>query len=118
MAQQRQYWQMQGVRLCPRVIFLEDLISELRNWRDTDEKLLLLMDANENLESGPLTRLLSHCDLDMHDIIHHISRQPGPPTFIRGTRQIDGVWATKDVTESAVVSFLSTLGQGITVASM
>ena len=100
-AQQRRYWQLHGIRVCPRVKFREDLFDLLKQWRENGDKLILLMDANENLESGPIERMLKHPDLNMEDIISKRSNTDGPATFIRGQRQIDGAWATKDIKISA-----------------
>ena len=47
--------------------------------------------------NGPLSRMLAHTDLGMIDAVHHRSGLPGPHTFIRGSRQIDGAWVTLDV---------------------
>lgn len=98
MAQQRRYWRLQGNRECPRKIWRKDLIKALIQWRNEGDKLILLMDSNENMENGPLARLLQQEDLQMKDIIKHKTGIPGPPTFIRGKRQIDGAWMTPDVT--------------------
>ena len=104
-AQQRRYWLLHGLRVCPRVKFREDLFNLLKQWRENGEKLILLMDANENLLSGPIERMLRHPDLDMEDVIRRRSNMDGPATFIRGQRQIDGAWATKDI-EVAAAGFL------------
>ena len=94
MAQQRRYWRAQGSRLCPRIRFRIDLFSQLQQWRNEGEKLILLLDANENMMSGPLSRALQHPDLQMYDAIQKRTDSPGPPTFIRGSRQIDTVLCT------------------------
>ena len=57
----------------------------------------MFVDSNENMDGGPLARMLGHEDLDMVDAIKSRSKQSGPNTFVRGSRQIDGVWVTKDI---------------------
>ena len=47
--------------------------------------------------NGPLSRMLAHTDLGMIDAVQYRSGLLGPPTFIRGSRQIDGAWVTPDV---------------------
>ena len=42
--------------------------------------------------NGPLSRMLAHTDLGMIDVVQHRSGLPGPQTFIRGSRQNDGVY--------------------------
>ena len=41
--------------------------------------------------------MLQNTDIDMKDVIKYKSKIPEPPTFVRGTRQIDAVWITKDI---------------------
>ena len=97
MAQQRRYWRLQGNRKNPRALFVRDLCNSLLQWRNQGEKLLLILDANEDLCCGRLSRALENEDLGMKDIIAQRTGLPGPATFIRGQRQIDGAWATPDL---------------------
>ena len=36
-------------RSCPRKRFQEDLVRQLKKWRDKGERLVVCMDANENI---------------------------------------------------------------------
>ena len=53
------------------------------------------------MENGTLARCLSSIDLQMYDVIKARSGIQGPNTFIRGSRQIDGAWATPDINVKA-----------------
>ena len=53
-AQQCQYWYMEGNYQCPRKLFCLQLIAQLTEWREDGKKLILLMDENENMENGQL----------------------------------------------------------------
>ena len=97
MAQQRRYWKLQGNRQCPRKLFRQHLVEQLTEWRNDNEKLILMLDSNETMASGPLSRLLQGPELAMVDAIHLRSQSPDPNTFICGRRQIDGAWVTPDV---------------------
>ena len=97
LAQHRRYWRLQGNNICPRRLMREALILQLKEWRSQGEKLILLIDGNENMAGGPLARLLSDPELNMVDAIHQRSNLPGPATFVRGRRQIDGAWITPDI---------------------
>ena len=96
-AQQRRYWKLQGNKQRPRKLLQQDLIRQLKEWRNQGEKLILFLDSNGNMLNGPLSRMLAHTDLGMIDAVHHRSGLPGPHTFIKGSRQIDGAWVTLDV---------------------
>ena len=96
-AQQRRYWRARNNYQCPRKLFRHQLLEQLRKWRTAGEKLVLLIDANEDMESGPLQKLLRDTDLDMKDAVKQRSGLSGPATWARGSKQIDGVWVTPDL---------------------
>ena len=96
-AQQKRYWMLHGCSQCPRKLFRENLIQLLTEWKENGDRIILLMDANEDMKSGQLASLLSAPSLNMIDVIKNKAGQDGPHTWIRGKRQIDGVWATRDV---------------------
>ena len=81
MAQQRRYWCLQVDHTCPLKLFRQHLIAQLIVWRNDNEELILLLDSNENLASGPLSRLLQGPDLTMVDAVNLRSQTPGPHTF-------------------------------------
>ena len=96
-AQQKRYWKMKGDNRCPRRIFREQLIEMLSEWKEEGDQLILFIDSNEDMEKGQLQKMLKNSNLDMRDAVKYKSNMPGPPTFVRGSRQIDGVWVTKEL---------------------
>ena len=58
----------------------------------------MCMDANEDIYKKEIGRLLTNEDgLNMSEVVGDFTGTPVGPTFFRGTKPIDGVWATKDV---------------------
>ena len=96
-AQQRRYWRLQGNRNCPRKILCTDLIHKMKEWRNEGDTLIILLDSDEDMNGGPLARMLQHPFLDMRDAIKTRTHMEGPHTFIRGSRKIDGAWITPDI---------------------
>ena len=96
-AQQRRYWRIQGDKRCPRRIFREELVNLITEWREEGDKVVLFIDSNENMEQGQLQRMLQKQEIDMKDAIKERSGCIGPSTFVRGSKQIDAVWTTKDI---------------------
>ena len=94
--QQCRFWRSKGTRSCPRKLFRDQLIASLRKWREGGDRLVLFMDANEDMRDGPLQRELSS-SLDMYDVVSSFSDSAPVATYQRGSRQIDGVWATSDL---------------------
>ena len=67
-------------------------------WGKEGDKLILVLDGNEDMKDGQLAQMLQNPDLDMKDIIKLHMEINGPATFSRGSRQIDGAWITPDMT--------------------
>jgi Pyruvate/2-oxoacid:ferredoxin oxidoreductase delta subunit len=48
--QQHQYWiTKQGCLICLRVKFQEDLVAQLKRWREQGDKLIVCLDANKDV---------------------------------------------------------------------
>ena len=97
MAQHRRYWRLQGEHRCPRRLMRLALVEKLKEWRSQGDKLILFIDGNEDMSTGPLARMLADEELAMIDAVRSKSNLPGPPTFARGRRQIDCAWVTPDI---------------------
>ena len=94
--QHRRYFRSKRIRGCPRAMFKKDLITAMKEWRAEGDRLILMLDANEDLNRGPLQRKL-RSELQMRDLIRERSNKAGPKTYFRGSTQIDGAFATPDV---------------------
>jgi len=102
-SQQRRYqiWHQQDHITCPRVKFREDLGKLLKTWRAVGDKLIVCLDANENIYTQALRKLFT--DPGGLGMIEAVGRYTGKkigPTHFRGQRPIDGIWTTPDVTVS------------------
>ncbi len=91
---------------CPRKRFLDDLTHQLAIWRAAGESIILCMDANQDVYTGPLGRALT--DPEGADLLEAVQAATGEaigPTFFRGSRPIDAVWVSKDlhITNAAVL---------------
>ena len=83
---------------CPRVRFREDLIELLTRWRSEGNKLIVCLDANENIYRKSLGKALTNSDtLAMKEVVGSFTGKPIRPTYFRGTKPIDGIWATPDI---------------------
>eukprot|EP00978_Attheya_sp_CCMP212_P038271 scaffold188048_cov66-Attheya_sp.AAC.2 len=102
-AQHRRYFRKKHEFRCPRVLFTEHLLEAIRKCQENDEKIILLMDANECLASGKLAKALT--EIGLHDAIKTRSGLPGPATFAFGQRQIDGIWISNSL-RASLGSFL------------
>ena len=97
---------------CPRIKFKEDLINMLTKWREQGDRLVVCLDANEDIYKKSIGKTLTSPEgLNMKEVVgDHTGKRIGP-TFSRGTKPIDGVWATSDV--SIVSACIMPAGYGI-----
>jgi hypothetical protein len=73
---------------CPRDAFLEDLEQELQARKLAGERLILMMDANGDVTSGPIKRFIMALGLQ-NSILSHYPDLPPPATHQRGSTTID-----------------------------
>ena len=96
--QHLRFIQHRGYDTDPKTMFREDLISFLMHWRKSGVRIILMMDANENVKTGELAQELRQDGLDMEEVVH--AQKPdklGPKTWYRGSESIDGIWVTDDI---------------------
>ena len=84
---------------CPRVRLQEDLLRQMEKWRKDGERLILCLDANENIYRGDLgPRLTDRDGLGMKEVVGEFTAIQLGATYFRGSEPIDGIWATGDIT--------------------
>jgi len=90
-AQQTRILQATGIpNPSPRKIFLNDLITQIKEWRARGKEIILCMDTNDNIADpkAKISRLFSETDLtDLH--YHRYPSLKKPATYQRGSRPID-----------------------------
>ena len=83
---------------CPRLRFQRDLVAQLKKWRADGDRLIVCMDANADIYQKELGKALTNSDgLNMSEVVGDFTGTPVGATFFRGSKPIDGVWATKDI---------------------
>ena len=74
----------------------------MHQWRSSGERLVLLIDANENVTKGLINDMVTGPGLEMREAVIARHRNfPLTPTWMRGSRlgsvPIDGVFVTPDL---------------------
>jgi len=96
--QHLQYIAEKGLRnVTPRQLFESDLIVQLTQWLHAGERLILCMDANEDVVGGDLSKKLSQ--LGLAEVSHDRLSTNSINTHAHGTKQIDGVWMSKSLSD-------------------
>ena len=78
-------------------MFRDDLCAALRQWRAIGDRIILLMDANDKVFDGLLSKELMADGIELREAVHSVKPGPGPKTHFRGTDSIDGIWHTPDL---------------------
>ncbi len=90
---QQQKWffiMMQKDLTCPRKRYHDDLISQLRKWREEGDRLIVCMDANEHIYKESIGRSLMDRDgFNMQEVVGEFTGTMVGPTFFRGSTPID-----------------------------
>ena len=84
---------------CPRTRFREDLVQQLVAWRNQGDRIILCMDANEHIYRKALGKILTDpAGLAMSEVVGDFTGEQLGATYFRGSKPIDAVWATTDLT--------------------
>lgn len=83
---------------CPRTRFREDLVAQLKKWREEGDRLVVCMDANENIYKKSIGKTLTDMTgLAMREVVGDFTGKRIGATYFRGSTPIDAIWATPDV---------------------
>ena len=112
--QHRQYFILkENDDTCPRKRFCQDLVRQLKSLRENGDRLIVCMDANEDIYKKSIGKELTEPNgLCMKEVVgEHTGRSLGA-TFFRGSKPIDAVWATPDLEVVGVCAMPAGFGVG------
>jgi hypothetical protein len=95
--QHMQYFSALGDARSPRTIFFKQLITQLIQWKEIDNNIVLLGDFNKNVYTGRIAKRLAEADLNFTEVCRKHAGWPIPHTFRTGSIPIDGIFATAGV---------------------
>lgn len=99
-AQQREYFNSQPGNREPRNAILEDLSIQVQLWQAQGDKIIILMDCNEDTRSKDLQAFAKECGIK--EIIQSSNlTTPGespPNTYIDGSAPIDAIFVSQGLT--------------------
>lgn len=107
--QHLRYIQETGLDCSPRKLMRDDLIEQLKTWLRQGDRIMLYMDANENVIDGPLCSALA--DLGFTPEAHRLHGYI-PNTHVSGSECIEEVWCSfgLEVTAIQILSFHKSIG--------
>ncbi len=97
--QHRGYFIRQQKELnCPWTKFCEDLVSQLLRWQQDGDKLIVCLDAKEDIFCKSIKKALKDInELAMKEVVGDFTHQRVGATFFRGSKPFNGMWATSDI---------------------
>ena len=100
--QQMTYIHKHNLQTTPYSLFLSDLVKQLETWIASGDRVVLFIDANEQIMDGLISRALA--GINMTEITHKFW-EPGtkPHTHISGSTAIDGIFLPHDLETSGLV---------------
>ena len=107
------FWESMHINDCPRHLLQQQLLDHLLKWRDQGDRLLLLIDANQDVRDSPLTQALNCEGLHMREVVQARHQDlPTTPTQKSGSVPIDGIYATPDlpITSGTLLGISGLLG--------
>ena len=89
-----------------------DFAKQCGSWRKNDERLIIIMGANESTMDGHLRKMLEEEGVELEEFSHKYYGNKPPHTFIDGKIPIDAGYKTPDVEITAfyMLSFLDSMG--------
>ena len=89
--------QRNGILGTPVQIFDKDLLEKIIHWKQTGERLLILMDVNGNPLHNNLYRKIGGREDRMEEFTHKCWGPTLPHTHARGSSPIDGGYKSQEI---------------------
>ncbi len=96
-AQHSKYFNYINREVCPREAFIIDLRNEILQLQETGSHLIVMLDGNEDMRSGHLSKALK--SLNLREAILQKHGNAAPSTYRRSTKEvpIDGIWISQSL---------------------
>ncbi len=87
-----------NILTCPRERFCEDLLQQMKQWKEAGEHLVLCLESKENIYRAALGWQLTDLHrLGMKEVFLDFTGRRLGITFFKGHEPIDAIWATRDL---------------------
>ena len=111
-AQQTKCWVINGLKECAKNRFRKNLLEFIKLRKYKGDKIILMLDENENIQTRNLAKTLKS---ELYNMIDSIKTKVGNLKFLmyyRGQEQIDAIWIWKDLEAKKVMALPFFFGIG------
>ena len=88
--QSQRYIKKNGLNLTPKKMFKDDLCSVLKQWRVQDDRIILMMDANDNVLNGHIAKTLAKDGIALKEAVHAQTPDMAPRRISEGVSRLMG----------------------------
>ena len=108
--QRERYLKQYNMSGCLRQHFITNIVNFITSLLDGDNRIILAADINKHAVDGKLAKELKR--IGMIDAYFRKFNSPSLASHVMGSAPIDGVWATGNVTPTAVSILAQKFGAG------
>jgi len=87
------------------VAILQDITKDILQWQDEGDQIILLTDFNDDITLQQARQWVGK--LGLVEAVTWLNTNDAPPTFQRGSRPIDGIFAAPQLLERAAGGYLA-----------
>jgi hypothetical protein len=95
--QQLRYIQAHGINCSPVELFDRDLAKQIKEWRKSRERIVLVMDMNDHPLTSKFYQQLQEEQMGLEEFTHKCWRPIPPYTHISGSSPIDGGYKSSEI---------------------
>ena len=95
--QQKRFLLNENIDLCPNEVLRKDLIKQITKWMNKGDRIIVMVDCNEDVRQGKLTQRLEEIGL-RSPIRQKFGESNMPATYHAGIKPIDDIFISKDLT--------------------
>ncbi|KAL3803357.1 hypothetical protein HJC23_009321 [Cyclotella cryptica] len=110
--QHSRYFQARGDFRYPSTILIEDLTNQILEWRKAGEEVLLCIDSNQDVYTGPLAIALRQASIQMSCMIHQALGEQVPNSHFRGSGKLSTIFGTPGLLEGNAMCYPHWYGVG------
>ena len=96
--QHKCYYESIGDFRQPDTIMFDELLSQMRAWRNAGHEVILSLDANQDIYDGPLARSLVEAPFHMCCLFQQATGEKAPNSHFRGRTPITTIFGSNGLT--------------------
>jgi hypothetical protein len=110
--QEARFFQAKGDFRSPSDIFIEDIVSLIRSWRQEGDEVILAIDSNQDVYEGKLARCLTEDRINLSCLMEAALGEKVPNSHFRGQGKITTIFGSPGLVEGHAMCYPHWYGIG------